>query len=81
VQFSGIHYDALGLSPSIEAAREFDTTVFSCADSKLMEYAVSLAGLLHGVRNETHIIYVLIVNVPTAYSLFLTFVFVMNIAT
>ncbi len=47
VLYSGIHYDALALSPSLGASQEFDQTSFDITDPCLPEYfeaAVKLAG-------------------------------------
>ncbi|ORZ41602.1 hypothetical protein BCR44DRAFT_138468 [Catenaria anguillulae PL171] len=53
VVYNSIHYDALGLSPSLEAPRDFDATVFPVEDGKILEYAVELAGRLKAAGRFT----------------------------
>ncbi|KAI9179614.1 ubiquitin-specific protease otu1 [Blastocladiella emersonii ATCC 22665] len=53
VVYNSIHYDALGLAPSLESPREFDATVFPVASTKLLESAVQLAGQLHKAHRYT----------------------------
>ena len=45
VLYSGIHYDALALSPSADAPEEFDTTVFSSEDFSVLSQAHNIADL------------------------------------
>ncbi|KAI9219355.1 hypothetical protein BC828DRAFT_386384 [Blastocladiella britannica] len=53
VLYNSIHYDALGIAPSLEAPREFDATVFSVDDTKLLDHAVKLATALHKAHRFT----------------------------
>ncbi|KAJ3361176.1 hypothetical protein GGF32_007731 [Allomyces javanicus] len=47
VLYNGIHYDAVGLTPALDAPRDFDAVVFDVANRQLLQHAVELAGKLH----------------------------------
>jgi ubiquitin thioesterase OTU1 len=50
--YSGIHYDAVALSPLADAPQEFDETMFSVHDASMLAKAVRLASDLKKVISQ-----------------------------
>lgn len=56
VLYSGIHYDAVALAPTLNSPKEFDTTSFSADDEEIVQAGVRLAEKLKKVRVSNDLI-------------------------
>ncbi|CAI2190087.1 15157_t:CDS:10, partial [Funneliformis geosporum] len=54
VIYSGIHYDAIALTPILDASEEYDQTIFSTKDDVILQASLGVAGKMKQLHKYTY---------------------------
>ncbi|CAG8560907.1 6275_t:CDS:10, partial [Funneliformis caledonium] len=54
VIYSGIHYDAIALTPILDASQEYDQTIFSTTDDVILKASLGVAGKMKQLHKYTY---------------------------
>ncbi|KAG9297561.1 hypothetical protein G9A89_007636 [Geosiphon pyriformis] len=55
--YSGIHYDALALTPTLDAVPEYDQTIFKISDDYVIKIALTIANKMKELHKYTYTAY------------------------